>query len=497
MPGIDRATFLRRAGAATAAAALLGAGAGPAAPARRRPPLSSLARATQGTLITPGSRGYASARQVINTRYSGARPLAVLMARSVSDVRQAVMWCARNDVRITARSGGHSYAGYSTINGGLVVDLTQLDGIRVAPGGRSVQVGPGARLLEVYSGLAQRGLTVPAGSCPTVGVGGLSLGGGVGLASRALGTTCDNVTALTVVTADGRALSCDARTNPDLYWACRGGGGGNFGIATGFTFRTHAVRSASYFFAQFDWEDAEDVVAGWQRWGPNAPDELFSLCSLSTGSGGPVLNVFGQYMGPASALRRALGGLTSAASPRSLSVGNSTYMDLILRWAGCLGESPAECRRLPYGPFKAKSSYVLRPMSRRGIATMTSWIERRQAQSSLGSGAILLDSYGGVINDVPADATAFVHRDALYSCQFLAYWGGAAGAQSAALSWIGGFYRAMRPFVSQYAYQNYIDPDLTTWRTAYYGANYDRLVDVKAQYDPDDLFRFRQSIPTR
>ena len=128
---------------------------------------------------------------------------------------------------------------------------------------------------------------------------------------------------------------------------------------------------------------------------------------------------------------------------------------------------------------------------------MTSWIERRQGQSSVGSGAILLDSYGGAINRVPADATAFVHRDAIFSCQFLAYWGGAPGDQSTSLSWIRGFYRAMRPFVSGFAYQNYIDRDLTTWRNAYYGSNYDRLVDVKAQYDPDDLFRFRQSIPTR
>jgi FAD/FMN-containing dehydrogenase len=176
-------------------------------------------------------------------------------------------------------------------------------------------------------------------------------------------------------------------------------------------------------------------------------------------------------------------------------VGNARYIDLILRWAGCLDESPSQCRRIPYEPFAAKSRYVLDPMSPRGISTMASWIERRQRQSSLGSGGIILDSYGGRINEVPAAATAFVHRDALYSCQFLAYWNSAAGAQAAALSWIDGFYAAMRPYVSRYAYQNYIDPQLTTWKTAYYGSNYARLVDVKKQYDPDDLFRFRQSIP--
>lgn len=497
MEGLDRATFLRRAGGAAAAIALLGTGAVRAAPRARRPPLGDLARRTRGALITPASRGYQSVRHVVNTRWSGARPLAVLHAQDVSDVREAVRWCHRNGVQITARSGGHSYAGYSTLNGGLVVDLTRIGGIAIAPGGRTAHVGAGARLIDVYSRLARRGLTIPAGSCPTVGVGGLVLGGGVGLASRALGTTCDNLVAATVVTADGRVVTCDARTNPDLYWACRGGGGGNFGVATGFTFTTHAVRSASYLFATFDWSDAADVVAAWQRWAPHAPNALFSICSLATGPGRPALTVFGQYMGREAPLRRLLAGLTSAATPRSLRVGTSSYMDLILRWAGCLGESPGECRRPPDAPFAAKSSYALRPLSRRGIATLTSWIERRQRQSSTGSGAILLDSYGGAINAVPADATAFVHRNALFSCQYLAYWGAAAGAQAASLGWIRGFYRAMRPFLSGFAYQNYIDRDLTTWRTAYYGSNYARLVDVKTTYDPDDLFRFPQSIPTR
>jgi FAD/FMN-containing dehydrogenase len=499
MTGMDRATFLRRVGGAAALGALAGTGGLGAALGQsrggRRPPLSELGRATAGVLITRGSGGYRAAQREVNSRYSGVRPLAILRARNVSDVRAAVRWCSKYDVRIAARSGGHSYAGYSTVQGGLIVDLSRLAGIRVAPGGKTVQVGSGNRLIDMYSALASRGLTVPAGSCPTVGVGGLALGGGVGLAGRALGTTSDNVRSLTVVTADGEAVTANARRNEDLYWACRGGGGGNFGIVTDFTFTTHAVRTASYFFAGFDWDDVGDVVARWQRWGPNAPPELFSLCALETGSGGPTLNVFGQYMGSSGALRRVLAGLTSAARPRSLQVGSARYMDLILRWAGCLSESPAQCRRPPYEPFAAKSSYVLSPVSARGIATMASWIERRQAQSSLGSGAILLDSYGGAINDVPADATAFVHRNALYSCQFAAYWGGGSGAQSAALSWIRGFYRAMAPFVSRYAYQNYIDPDLTTWRTAYYGANLARLIDVKRQYDPDDLFRFRQSIP--
>ena len=498
---MNRATFLVRAGlgAALVAGAGSGAAAATAAPrsAARRPSLAALARVTQGRLITPGSAGYNSARQVVNARYSGARPLAVLQARSAQDVRQAVLWCQRYGVRITARSGGHSYAGYSTLNGGLVVDLSSLDGIRVSADRRTVQVGAGNRLVDVYTALANRGLTIPAGSCPTVGVGGLALGGGVGLASRALGTTSDNVVGLTVVTADGQVRTCDARTNPDLYWACRGGGGGNFGIATGFTFSTHRVSSASYFFANFRWSDAEDVVAAWQRWAPNAPPELFSICSLGTGAGAPVLNVFGQYMGSAAALRRTLArGLTNVVSPTSNEVGTQPYLQLMLRWAGCLGESAAACRTPPRELFAAKSRYALKPISRPGIRAMISAIEQRQAQSSQGSGAILMDSYGGVINEVPPGATAFVHRNALFSLQYGSYWESPSGA-SAGLNWIRGAVRSTQPFVSGYSYQNYIDPELATWQKAYYGTNLDRLIDVKSQVDPDDLFRFRQSIPVK
>jgi FAD/FMN-containing dehydrogenase len=404
-------------------------------------------------------------------------------------LRAAVRWAARNDVPIAARSGGHSYAGYSTRTGALVVDLAGLGGVAPAPGNRSARVGAGALLIDVYTALARRGVTIPAGSCPTVGIGGLAMGGGVGLASRTFGTTCDNVAALTIVTADGRALECDERRNPDLYWACRGGGGGNFGIVTGFTFRTHRVRAGSWFLARFAWEDAAEVVARWQRWAPNAPDELFSICSLSTGARGPVVTVLGQYVGAQAPLRRLLGGLTRAARPVSLSVGTAGWLDLQLRWAGCLGETTAGCRVPPRDPFGARSDYVAGPLRPDEVASLLHAGERRQGAS----GAILLDSYGGAINRVPAAATAFVHRDALFSIQYLAYWGASGGA-AAAMAWLRATHGAMRPHVSGLAYQNYIDPDLTGWRRAYYGANAARLADVARRYDPDGVFRFRQSI---
>lgn len=486
---MERAELLRR-GAGLVLGGVLG-GALPARPAaRRRPPLGELARLTRGPLLTRRSPGYDAAREVVNSRFSGARPLAVLRAAGTADVRAAVRFAARTGVPVAARSGGHSYAGYSTRDDGLVIDLAAMNGVRISPDGRTVQVGAGCVLIDLYTALARRGLTVPAGSCPSVGIGGLALGGGVGLASRAFGTTSDNILALTVVTADGRAVRCDARTNADLFWACRGGGGGNVGVATGFTFRTHRVGPAAYFSATWDWRDAPEVVARWQRWAPEAPDALFSVLSLSTG--GPRIGALGQYLGPEADLVRLLRPLTSAAPPLTLSTGTAAYLDLQRRWAGCAGRPAADCRRPPRQPFAAKSDYVETPLGAAGIRTMTRWIERRQAQSSLGSGAILLDSYGGAINRVRPDATAFVHRDALFSCQYLAYWGGA--GQDAALAWIRGFHRAMRPHVSGRAYQNYIDPDLTGWRRAYYGDNYDRLLQIKDARDPDRVFRFAQGV---
>jgi hypothetical protein len=490
-PRITRATLLRRGAGLAAGATVLGAaGRLRAAP---RPPLSELAAATSGPLLRPGNPGYAAARRVVNARYDSARPLAVLKARNAADVRAAVRWSARHGVKIAARSGGHSYAGYSTVDGGLVVDLSNLNGIAVSADRRTVQVGAGTRLIDMYSALARRGLTVPGGSCPTVGIAGLALGGGIGLAARSLGATCDNITALTVVTADGRARACDRDHDGDLYWACRGGGGGNFGIATGFTFTTHRVSSASYFFAAFPWSRAAEVVREWQAWAPDAPDALYSICSLGTGSSGPVITAFGQWMGDQAGLRRALRPFTSAAGPSSLSVGTSSYMDLMLRWAGCLDESPAECKRPPSQLFAAGSGYARGPLSSAGARAIVSAVNRRQQDSAHGTGFILLDSYGGAINRVPADATAFVHRDARFSMQIGAYWTNPADA-SRGVAWVKATRTSIRPFISGQAYQNYIDPTLKDWPTAYYGTNLPRLKDVKGRYDPDEVFRFPQGI---
>src|SRR5690242_7524453 len=186
--------------------------------------LRALARNCRGPVLAPGDAGFAAVEHGYDERYDGSVPRAVLLAESVGDVQAAVRWAAARGVQIAARSGGHSYGGYSTPGGGLVVDLRRMRRIVRHHANTRVVVGPGVQLGDLYTALAPHGVTVPAGTCPSVGVGGHALGGGMGLAARALGLTCDRIEQLTVVTADGRARVANARREPDLYWACRGGG---------------------------------------------------------------------------------------------------------------------------------------------------------------------------------------------------------------------------------------------------------------------------------
>jgi FAD/FMN-containing dehydrogenase len=481
---LSRREFMVAAGAVVLAHSRIGAL--PRAPA---PPLRELARAVRGPVVVRGASGYAALAHVYNERWDGRLPRAVLVAHGVGDVQAAVRWAARHGVAIRARSGGHSYAGWSTVADGLVVDLRRLRGIGLERANTRAVIGPGAQLGDVYARLAANGVTVPAGSCPSVAMGGLALGGGMGLAGRALGLTLDRVSEVQVVLADGSVKRASATRHEDLFWACRGGGGGNFGIVTSFRLRTAPAARAAWFSVSWPWAQASEALAAWQSLMGGAPPALTSVFSLSTG---PRVSALGQFMGGASRLPALLRPLTRVAGAH-LSVGSAGYGALQRRWAGCLDISATACHTrgtrpggtLPRANFAAGSDYVHRPLTSAGRAAAIAAIERRHG----GTGALLFDSYGGAINRVAADATAFVHRDALCSIQYLAYGPTAPGA-----AWVRSARAALAPHVSGEAYQNYIDPDLAHWPRAYYGTNLPRLRSIKARVDPDRLFDFPQAI---
>jgi hypothetical protein len=460
-----------------------------------------LARTLQGDVVVPSDAAYTRARVLYNTRFDGVHPRAVVFCESRQDVERTVRWARKHAVRIVPRSGGHSYGGYSTTSG-VVVDVSRLNRISLDVRKRAA-VGAGTRLIDVYDRLWQRRVTVPAGTCPTVGIAGLALGGGIGFAARRFGLTCDNLVEATIVTADGQTVVCNANEHADLYWACRGGGGGNFGIVTRLVFRTHPVDRVATYTMQWPWADARRVVQAWQTFAPHAPDGLFCVLNLSAvGGGSPQITSAGQFFGSREQLESLIRPLVNAGTPTRVTVTSRTYMEAVRLWAGCTG-TVAECHLQPQGQlgrarFKGKSDYANRPLSQRGIATLVAQIESRAAGGP-GSGIVLLDSSGGAINRIGKAATAFVHRDGLFSLQYLSYWNVSAPASvvGANLNFLRRFRRAMRPYVSGFAYQNYIDPELANWRHAYYGSNFSRLVAVKRRYDPRNVFRFRQSIPTR
>ena len=491
----DRRELLAAAAGAVVAGSALGRLADAAFAAGPDPRVTELAGLVRGQVIAPGSSAYDTARLVYNERFDAARPLAVVKVKDVKDVQAVIGWAQRRGVSVVPRAGGHSYGGWST-GSGVVVDLAALRGIRVD--GDTTTIGAGRRLIDVYAALATKNATIPGGSCATVALGGLALGGGVGLASRKHGTTSDAVESLRIVTADGKLLTCDEKQNADLFWACRGGGGRNFGIVTDFRLKMSPATTGSYFFATWPWSAGPAIVPAWQRFAPNATDDLMTLCRLSTGVDSPNLQIFGQYFGPEKQLPKLLAPLTKASPPVRYSSGTSTYLDLMLRWAGCLGQSQAACHlvtekgTLQRASFVGKSDYVQKPFTAAAVRTLQRGLETRQTAGH-GSGSVIMDAYGGAIGRVPPDATAFVHRKPLHSMQYLAYWG-APAHEKASLAWIRAYHDSMHPYVTGAAYQNYIDPDLKHWRQAYYGSNYARLVSVKKRYDPDELFRFPQAI---
>jgi hypothetical protein len=493
---LDRRRFLLGAGGAVAALAA-GCGSGTsrhttsAATTTRtvsKPLPRTLQQAIRGHVFERGDPGFAAAAEIFNPRFDGVHPTAVARPIDSIDVRNAIRYTVARGVPIRARSGGHSYAGYSTLQNGVVIDLRELTGITVNAGAQTATVGAGAQLIDVAAGLAKAGAMLPAGSCPSVGIAGVTLGGGFGLAGRRFGLTADNLVEAKIVTADGQLRTVNAHTDPDLLWALKGGGGGNFGIVTEFTFTTHPLpSSAAYFNVSWPWSSADEAIAAWQSWIPRATDRVTSILHVNSGAS-PSITANGQYFGPASGLPNLLGSLLAVPGAGLTSHVDMAYLPLQVLLAGCAGQPLATCHTvgtsphgtLPRNTFNAKSDYVSKPLPQAGRAALIA------AAEASGSGSLLCDGYGGAVNRIAPTATAFVHRQELFCIQ---YYG-----NGSTTSWIDQAWRKMRPYVSGQAYQNYIDPTLVGWQQAYYGDNVARLQQTRSHVDPHHYFNFPQAI---
>ncbi|GAQ67171.1 FAD-binding oxidoreductase [Streptomyces scabiei] len=462
---------------------------------------SALARDLDGPLYRPGDKAWSTARQLYNTRFDTLKPTAVAYVAHADDIRTTLAYARAHDIKVSIRNGGHSYAGWSSGNGRLVVDVSKLNKIR-ASGGEAV-VGAGSKLIDVYRALAAKGVTIPAGSCPTVGVSGLTLGGGHGVTSRAYGLTCDSLTQATLITADGKQLTANATTNKDLFWALRGAGNGNFGVVTELRFRTHPAPQGVTAYLTWPWSKAAAVVRAWQEWGPTQPDEIWSSCHLENG-GSPSVAVAAFSLGTYGDLENALDRLADRVGTpaRSVSLRRRSYEDAMEGYAGCGSFSAdAKCHlpgstpgRSPQGAlgretYAARSDFFDRSISSAGVQTLLTQITGVKG----GAGSIALTALGGQVNRVSPTATAFVHRRSRMLAQYLASWkSGTSGAT--ARSWLDKAHTSMARHASGAAYQNYTDPTLTDWRKAYYGDAAPRLTTLKKKYDPNRFFTFPQAL---
>jgi FAD/FMN-containing dehydrogenase len=444
------------------------------------PPLPNIAP-SDALLLRPGDLQFSAYEPAFNAR-TMLTPQLRAMCKTANGVSVMVDWCRTNNLPFALRCGGHSFEGLSQ-SASVVIDTRLINAVSVDTAAKTVTVGAGASLGAVYKAVWPHNLAFAAGSCPTVGISGHALGGGYGNLARPFGLTCDSLLSLDLVDPQGHPVHADAQQNSDLFWACRGGGGGSFGVATSYRFGLR--RLASLLVFRIDWQGlaparAAALMKQWQAWAPQAPASINATLVITRHAGGGIdLRCSGQSIGSQSELKRELKTLSSAPQIRSMSFSAS-----INYFAGGAGGWVNQS-----APMKGKSDYAASPLSDTGLAALMNQVDAKKTVY------VICDAYGGAIADVAADATAFAHRKAtLFAIQYASQWSNPADTPQR-LADMRDLYTAMRPYVSGAAYVNYCDLDLSDWQNAYWGANLARLKQIKSAFDPANVFRHAQSVP--
>lgn len=439
-----------------------------------------------GKIVLPGSPSYNRARMEYNRRFSKF-PRVIVFCRRTQDVINAVKWARERGVRLRARSGRHSYEGFSSVNGGIIIDVSKMKQVRVDRRRRLAYVQTGNPLARVYQKLWDKRVALPAGTAPDVGVGGLTLGGGIGLLSRKYGLTCDNLKQVKMVVASGRygakKIIANKKQHSDLLWASRGGGGGNLGIATAYTFRVRPIRTVSIYSITWKWRDLEKVFPTWQRWAPSVTNRLTSTIEVAAKQVGTIVST-GQLLGSAAELRRWIRPLLRTGTPVEVMVRTVPFIEATRFFAeGDLNLEPK---------FKISGAFGYRPLPREGVKIIRDFLSHAPNKHS----TVWCQSLGGrgsAVSRVSTTATAYPHRKAETIYELSARWRNS-GEQRRNIQWVKRFRRALRPFVVG-DYVNFPDLQIKNWPKAYYGVNFPRLKRVKRKYDPHNVFRFAQSIP--
>lgn len=505
MATLTRRSFLTGAAALGAAASTGGLAWKPRRASAEATPVptsafNDLRRRLNGSLILPGDSAYDSASAPANGRYLDIRPAAIARCADEADVITCIKWCNETGSKPVGRGGGHSYAGFSTTTD-LMIDLRRLNSVLLDRKQGTLQTGGAATNGDYFTAAEDGPLFLPGGTCLGVGMGGLTLGGGIGYNAHWAGLTSDHLLASRIVTADGEIREIDATTNSDLFWACRGGAGGSFGINTAFTFAMVEAPQEDVSFYRFTWRGADAAAAvfsAFHQMLATAPDALNAVAmaqATDVGSGAPrdAIDVMsrGQFIGPVDDLRDLLQPLLAIAGRTSETLEPRTFWS-VQRYIATGEPDPHS--------FGDISRYADKPLPDDAIANVVDLLASCPSRSADANGSFWsLGWVGGVVNSFSRTETAYVHRDMLTLLRPTTVWPNDAGPEVAQglNEWSAEVIKAIAPHTPDESYQNFPNRDIANWQQQYYAENYERLVDVKTRFDPGNLFTNPQGIPPR
>ena len=455
--------------------------------------IDELREVLSGELLTRGDPGYDDARAVFNAMID-RRPALIARCRTTADVAICVNFAREQELLVAVRSGGHSVAGLSVCDGGIVIDLGGLKRIAVDPVAKTVRAGGGVLWGELDAAAQAHGLHTPGGRVTTTGIGGFTTGGGYGWTSSKHGLTCDNLVSAEVVLADGRVVTASEHEHADLFWGIRGGGG-NFGIVTEFELRLHELGPTVLAgLALWPLDRAPEVLRAWRDYVDGAPDELSTACVVVTA---PPEEFVPEHLRGRPALGMA-----------AIYVGDPDAGKSVMQPLRDLRPLVDHIQPMPYTAFQA----ALDPLAPKGVRSywrgeymrslpdeaIDTFLEHAPALTAAAPpfSQTVIFRIGQGVTAVPEDRTAFSHRDAEYLFHPISVWSDPADDERL-IAANRAFADAMRPFSTGAAYLNFT-PEADRVRDAYGDDKYERLVALKDRYDPRNLFRLNQNIaPSR
>ena len=502
---VSRRAFLGGAAAVAGIAATGGLAACTSGSSGSSSALDALAKSLTGTLLTPSAPDFAAVNLPQNDVYESVTPIAIAQCATPEDVVTCVRWCREEGVQPVVRGGGHNYIGASTTTG-LLIATGAMNSVEVDAQRGSVTLGAGALNANLLETLRGGEWMLPIGTCPGVGVTGLVLGGGIGDNARWAGMTCDHLESTDIVLASGERVTASAQDNADLFWALRGGAGGNFGVNTRLTFNLVRIPKPTITVYGLRFGGRDDIVAAWSAFDRlmlEAPPELSGFTGITNvrplGGGNtpardfaapfPVLTIDGCYQGSAAQAREVLAPVFAAADPDDYIMGEFDYWSAQINWLA-----------VPYMPkhgLAEAARFTRDPIPTDALDQLVDRVINAPGGTEDANAEVRLMCWsGGVVNDVPSDATAYVHRASHNLLRPAIWWREQPQAMIDDLQdWQRETFAYASQFTEQGSFVNWPYADLDDWGRAYYGANLERLVEVKRAVDPDNVFTYSQSIP--